>query len=167
MSQRLMWTLLGLAALAAGCERQPPASPEGDARLGEPRPDQVRAIQPHDGAVGVRLQPRFRWTLPEEVADPNVLSVVLFEVGPEGAEPKKIAIASGLSDVSKTELDLFDPPPGAIVTFEAPQIDRLKPDTWYRWEVRAFAEAAHARNDFVFRTRPADAADAPPEPAPE
>jgi len=157
--------LLGTAALAAGCK--PPPAPPAPKPAEPPAEKNIVAVEPRDGAHEVLLTPTFKWKLPSAVGTPRLVSFTLFELG-QGAEPpkprdkdKEIAFASGLHDVSPTALDPFHPAPaGVVLTGELrdmKEVDRrLKPETWYRWRVRALGENnAVVQADFLFRTREA------------
>ena len=157
--------LLGTAALAAGCK--PPPAPPAPKPAEPPAEKNIVAVEPRDGAHEVLLTPTFKWKLPSAVGAPRLVSFTLFELG-QGAEPpkphgedKEIAFASGLHDVSPTALDPFHPAPaGVVLTGELrdmKEVDRrLKPETWYRWRVRALGENnAVVQADFLFRTREA------------
>jgi hypothetical protein len=152
--------LLGTAVLAAGC-KSPPAPPAP--KPAEPPAEKnIVAVEPRDGAHEVLLTPTFRWKLPSAVGTPRLVSFTLFELG-QGAEPpkprdqdKEIAFASGLHDVSPTALDPSHPPAGVVLTGELRDLKeadrRLKPETWYRWRIRALGENHGVTADFFFRT---------------
>ena len=157
--------LLGTAALAAGCKS--PAAPPAPKPAEPPAEKSIVAVEPRDGAHEVLLAPTFKWKLPSAVGTPRLVSFTLFALGP-GAEPprpsgqdKEIAFASGLHDVTPTAVDPFRPAPaGVVLTGELrdmKEVDRrLKPETWYRWRVRALGENnAVVQADFFFRTREA------------
>jgi hypothetical protein len=152
--------LLGAAALAAGC-KSPPAPPAP--KPAEPPAEKnIVALEPRDGAHEVLLTPTFKWKLPAAVDTPRLVSFALFELG-QSAEPPKpgdkdneIAFASGLHDVSPTALDPFHPRAGVVLTGDLRDMKeadrRLKPETWYRWRIRALGEDQRATADFFFRT---------------
>jgi hypothetical protein len=153
--------LLGTAALAAGCK--PPPAPPAPKPAEPPAEKNIVAVEPRDGAHEVLLTPTFKWKLPAAVGTPRLVSFTLFELG-QGAEPpkprdkdKEIAFASGLHDVSPTALDPSHPPAGVVLTGELRDLKeadrRLKPETWYRWRIRALGENnAVIQADFFFRT---------------
>ena len=147
------------ASLAAGCGEEP--EPQTLPRSGggeSPGPPRIIALRPLDGAQEASLRPMFRWQLPNEVAVPTSVSFTLTEMsgGPDSseaeAEEKPIARASGLHDTSPRELDPWDPPPGVIVTGAIHQMEELKPETRYRWTVRAISAHDQAAATFHFRT---------------
>jgi hypothetical protein len=152
--------LLGAAALAAGC-KSPPAPP-APTPAEPPAEKNVVALEPRDGAHEALLTPTFKWKLPAAVGTPRLVSFTLFELG-QGAEPpkpgdkdKEIAFASGLHDVSPTALDPLHPRAGVVLTGELRDMKeadrRLKPQTWYRWRIRALGENQAVTADFFFRT---------------
>ena len=151
------------AALAAGCGSAPPdpaAKPPDDQPPAAP--EVTQALQPLPLAVGVPLQPAFRWKLPGHIGAPTNVSFILREVGPGDAPPEtdggkvgaQIAFCSGLHDSSPTGLDLFQPPAGAILTGEVRSMTALKPGTWYQWAVRVIGEDESDEGQFLFRTQP-------------
>jgi hypothetical protein len=75
----------------------------------------------------------------------------------EEDEGNFLAKVTGLHDTSPTELDLFHPPPGAVVSGPIQDMTALEPETWYRWTVRVMREEDYARGHFYFRTGPASA----------
>jgi hypothetical protein len=121
-------------------------------------------------AQEVSRRPVFRWKLPSVLNSPRMVSLRLSEVGPvedprkAADQEKQVAFASGLAPESPTELDLFNPPPPAIVTSDFGDVKQLKGGTWYHWVVRAIGDGEAAGADFFFRTRTQDAL---PPPAPE
>ena len=171
VSWRGVWLLVAVAGLAAGCQSEPSPEPAAEPRSSDPLPGHIIALQPHDMMQDVALRPVFRWRLPSSLGSPMLLSFKLLEVGRvedprnPGSEPRSIAFASGLHDTSPTEIGPFNPPEGSIVTGEVRDMKQLKPDTWYRWTVRAIGESETAEGTFHFRTQSGGAA-ATPEAAP-
>jgi len=156
----LLTAVVAGACLAAGCGEEP--EPQALPRSGDdepPEPPRIIALRPLDRAQEASLRPMFRWQLPSEVAVPTSVSFTLTEMsgGPDSseaeAEEKPIARASGLHNASPRELDPWNPPPGVIVTGAMRQTEGLKPETWYRWTVRAISAHDQATGQFVFRTR--------------
>jgi hypothetical protein len=154
--------LLGVAALGAGCRAAPPdeaARPSDDRRPA--KPEGTRALQPAPMAVGVSLQPTFKWKLPGHIGMPTNVSFTLRELGPGDTPPEtaggqagtQIAFCSGLHDTSPTQLDPFKPPAGAILTGEIRSMKALKPGTWYQWSVRVIGNDESDDGVFMFRTQ--------------
>ena len=155
----LLTAMFASACLAAGCGEEP--EPQTLPRSGDDEPSgppRIIALRPLDGAQEASLRPTFRWQLPNEVAVPTSISFTLTEMsgGPDSseaeAEEKPIARASGLHDTSPRELDPWDPPHGVIVTGAIHQMEELKPETRYRWTVRAISAHGQTTVTFHFRT---------------
>ena len=169
VSWQEVWLLVLAAGLVAGCQNKPVEEPKPASA--EPAASHIMALQPHDMMQDVAQRPVFRWRLPSSLGSPMLLSFKLMEVGRvedprnPGSEPRPVAYASGLHDTSPTSIDPFDPPEGSVVTGEVRNMKQLKPDTWYRWTVRAIGESETAESTFHFRTGNAGAA-ATPEAAP-
>jgi len=151
---------LAAAVLAAGCESESPTEKAGDAKGQDTAAaKQITAVEPRPRAESVTRQPRFRWRLPALFGIPTLVTFKLYEVGrvadptQPGPEPREIGIASGLHDVSPTEFDPFHPPAGAVMTGALCDMPQLKPDTWYRWTIRAIGDVETAEATFHFRTR--------------
>jgi hypothetical protein len=159
---------LGIAAMvlasAMGCQREPPPQPtpnQGDPLNAGLR--HISAVSPVNRAENVGLRPKFRWRLPDAIPMPTYVSFTLAPVAGPGepisdeTEENFLAKVTGLHDTSPAELDLFHPPPGAIVAGPIQERTALEPETWYRWTVRVMREEDYARANFYFRTGPASA----------
>jgi hypothetical protein len=162
MNLRVIGLVLGVAALGAGCRSAPPGEavkPPDDEQAANL--EVTQALQPAPLAVGVPLQPTFKWKLPGHIGMPTNVSFILREIGPGDAPPEtgdgkagtQIAFCSGLHDSSPTALDLFKPPAGAILTGEIRSMKALKPGTWYQWSVRVMGEEESDEGQSLFRTQ--------------
>ncbi len=162
MNRRVIGLVLGLAALGAGCRPAPsdgPVKPPDDEQAA--KPEVTQALQPGPMAVGVPLNPTFRWKLPGHIGMPTNVSFILREIGPGDVPPEtgggkagtQIAFCSGLHDTSPTAFDPFKPPAGAILTGEIRSMKALKPGTWYQWAVRVIGEDESDEGLFLFRTQ--------------
>jgi len=145
-----------LAVLAAsGCQPEPPSGPPPKSAS----TTQIEAAAPADMAAGVTLAPVLRWKLPPALSSPDIVTVHVFEVGRvedprTAAGEKEIALAAGLA--GQTELNLFSPPAGCVLTGDLSdrKTRQLAPDTWYHWHIRAvLLSDVSATGDFYFRTR--------------
>jgi len=153
-------------ALAIGCESGPPEAPPETPAPPLP-PKEIVALWPRDMAEQVTRRPVFKWKLPPQVAGPSLVSLTLAEAG-EGDRPvrdesgqKRVAFASGLHAESPEEINPWNPPPGCVLTGELRDEAQLRPNTWYRWSVRAVSDTGAVHRVFYFRTRSESAA---PEP---
>jgi hypothetical protein len=155
MIRYVLTVLAGAAALAAGCKSEHPTEQQPQT----PRAAVIQAVEPREGAQDVSLTPTFKWRLPSTLGVPRLVSFTLTEFGQTADPPgpgdagKEAAFASGLHDVSPASLDPFNPPPGVVLTGDLRDSGQLKPNTWYRWAVRAIGADFSARADFLFKTR--------------
>lgn len=144
--------VLAAAILVMGCDSGPPDTPP-------PLQKDIVALQPRDMAEQVTRRPTFSWKLPPKVASPALVSFTLAEAG-DGDRPiqdesgwKRVAFASGLHTKSPNGIDPWKPPTGCVLTGEVTDMKQLKPNTWYRWSVRAASPSDATHADFYFRTR--------------
>ncbi len=155
--------VLAAAILVMGCDSGPPEAPPET----PPPPTQrnIVALQPRDMAEQVTRRPTFSWKLPPKVASPALVSFTLAEAGDRPIRDqgglKRVAFASGLHTKSPNGLDPWKPPPGCVLTGDLTDMNQLKPNTWYRWSVRAASPSDATHADFYFRTRSDPATPAP------
>jgi len=157
---RAAWLMLAAVGVAAGCRSAPPEpSPEAAAEAEAAK--HIRAVSPPDMAQEASRRPAFKWVLPSAMRHPEQVTFKLFEIGPMDdprkaqAEGKEVVLVTGLGSISPTELDLFDLPTGSNTTGDLwdRKMTQLKPQTWYRWMVRAIDGSKSTRADFYFRTQ--------------
>jgi len=168
---RAAWLMLAAVGVAAGCRSAPPEpSPEAVAEAEAAK--HIRAVSPPDRAQEVGRRPAFKWILPSAMNRPERVTFKLFEIGQVDdlrkaqAEGKEVVLVTGLGDISPTELDLFNPPTGSNTTGDLwdRKMTQLKPQTWYRWMVRAIDGSRSTRADFYFRTGIEESVVPPPQP---
>jgi hypothetical protein len=163
--------MLAAVSVAAGCRSATP-EPSPEAAAAAEAAKHIRAVSPPDMAQEAGRRPAFKWLLPSGMYRPERVTFKLFEIGqvddPRKAqvEGKEVVLVTGLGSISPTELDLFDPPTGSNTTGDLwdRKMTQLKPQTWYRWMVRAIDGSKSTWADFYFRTRIEESVVPPPQP---
>jgi hypothetical protein len=163
MNHRGLWLLVGIVALAGGCSSDSPSGTAPADRAAAEAQRNILALEPRNMAHDANRRPSFQWRLPPMVSKPDLVTFTLYEVGkmeaPERDKPTgtRMALATGLDATSPTGLNLWEPPTGCVLTGDIRDTIQLKPETWYRWNVRAIAGEIGTDADFYFRTRAEEA----------
>jgi len=163
MNTRGLWLLAGIVALASGCSSNSSSEPAPADKAAAEAQRHILALAPRNMAQDVSRRPAFQWRLPPIVSKPDLVTFTLYEVGKMEAPERdkqvgtRMALATGLDATSPTGLNLWEPPTGCVLTGDIRDTVQLKPETWYRWNVRAIAGETGTDADFYFRTRAEEA----------